>query len=88
LSGYKPNPGRKVTPRPKCLRVCNHGRDGGRPDNTDGLKSLAFLTRTIDGQTISLGKAQGARPTGLYTAKDQGILAVVFRAQRAFATGN
>jgi hypothetical protein len=42
----------------------------------------------FDGQTISLGKAQGARPTGLYTAKDQGILAVVFRAQRSFATGN
>jgi len=42
----------------------------------------------FDGQTISLAKAQGARPTGLYTAKDQGILAVVFRAQRAFATGN
>src|SRR5689334_15972283 len=42
----------------------------------------------FEGQTISLAKAQGARPTGLYTAKDQGILAVVFRAQRAFATGN
>jgi hypothetical protein len=42
----------------------------------------------FDGQTISLAKAQGARPTGLYTAKDQGILAVVFRAQRSFATGN
>jgi hypothetical protein len=42
----------------------------------------------FDGQTISLSKTQGARPTGLYTAKDQGILAVVFRAQRSFATGN
>jgi porin-like protein len=38
----------------------------------------------FDGQTISLSKAQGARPTGLYTAKDQGIFSVVFRAQRAF----
>jgi porin-like protein len=39
------------------------------------------------GQTISLSKAQGARPTGVYTAKDLGILSVMFRAQRAFATG-
>jgi Porin subfamily len=39
------------------------------------------------GQTISLAKTQGARPTGLYTAKDLGILSVFFRAQRAFATG-
>src|SRR5262245_3256213 len=45
-----PNPGREVTPRPKCLRVCNNGRDGGRPDNADprdGLKPLAFLARTM-----------------------------------------
>jgi len=41
----------------------------------------------FDGQVVSLSKAQGARPTGLYTAKDQGILSVVFRAQRSFATG-
>jgi len=26
------------------------------------------------------------RPSGLYTTKDQGILAVTFRAQRAFVT--
>jgi hypothetical protein len=38
------------------------------------------------GDTVSLSKAQGLRPTGSYTAKDQGILAVVFRAQRSFAT--
>ncbi len=31
---------------------------------------------------ISLGKAQGARPTGAYTAKDLGITSVIFRAQR------
>jgi hypothetical protein len=31
---------------------------------------------------------QGARPTGVYTAQDEGILAVAFRAQRAFATGS
>jgi hypothetical protein len=41
----------------------------------------------FDGQTVTLGKTQGLRPTGLYTAKDQGILAVTFRAQRSFATG-
>ena len=40
----------------------------------------------FDGQVISLAKAQGARPTGNYTAKDMGILAVTFRAQRSFAT--
>jgi hypothetical protein len=46
------------------------------------------IETAFDGQTISLNRAQGARPTGLYTAKDEGILAVVFRAQRSFATGN
>jgi porin-like protein len=45
------------------------------------------IETAFDGQQISLSKTTGARPTGLYTAKDQGILAVVFRAQRAFATG-
>jgi len=41
----------------------------------------------FDGQLISLSKAQGSRPTGLYTAKDQGIVNVMFRAQRTFASG-
>jgi len=45
------------------------------------------IETAYEGQTVSLNKAQGARPTGLYTAKDQGILSVVFRAQRSFATG-
>ena len=36
------------------------------------------------GQTITLGKAAGARPTGVYTAKDLGILAIAFRAQRTW----
>jgi hypothetical protein len=40
----------------------------------------------FDGQTVSLSKTQGLRPTGNYLAKDQGILAVTFRAQRSFAT--
>jgi Porin subfamily len=46
------------------------------------------IQSAFDGQTVSLSKAQGARPTGLYTAKDQGIIAVGFRAVRSFATGN
>jgi hypothetical protein len=41
----------------------------------------------FDGQTITLNKTQGARPTGTYFARDDGILAVTFRAQRTFATG-
>jgi len=40
----------------------------------------------FDGQTITLAKSIGARPTGTYLAKDQGILSVMFRAQRAFVT--
>ncbi len=44
------------------------------------------IETAFDGQTVSLSKTQGARPTGNYTAKDQGILSVVFRAQRSFAT--
>jgi hypothetical protein len=45
------------------------------------------IQTAFDGQTITLNKTQGARPTGTYFAKDDGILAVVFRAQRTFATG-
>jgi hypothetical protein len=41
----------------------------------------------FDGQTLSLSKTQGLRPTGVYTAKDQGIVAVGFRAVRSFASG-
>jgi hypothetical protein len=40
------------------------------------------------GQLVTLGKAQGARPTGVYTAKDLGILAVAFRAQRSWGAGD
>jgi len=47
----------------------------------------ARVESAFDGQLVSLGKTQGLRPTGIYTAKDQGILAVAFRAQRSFATG-
>jgi len=42
----------------------------------------------FDAQQVTLTKTQGARPTGAYTANDQGIVSVVFRAQRSFATGN
>jgi hypothetical protein len=40
----------------------------------------------FDGQTVLLSKSAGLRPTGSYTAKDQGILSVMFRAQRLFVT--
>jgi len=46
------------------------------------------IESAFDGQQVTLTKTQGARPTGVYTAKDDGILSVVFRAQRAFATGD
>ena len=45
------------------------------------------IETAFDGQTVTLAKAQGLRPTGSYTAKDQGILSVGFRAVRSFATG-
>ena len=47
----------------------------------------ARVETAFDGQTVSLAKTTGLRPTGSYTAQDQGILAVSFRAQRSFATG-
>jgi hypothetical protein len=40
------------------------------------------------GQTITLGKTQGARPTGVYQAKDLGIVSVAFRAQRSWGAGD
>jgi len=44
------------------------------------------IETAFEGQTLSLSKTQGLRPTGSYLAKDQGILAVTFRAQRSFVT--
>jgi len=41
----------------------------------------------FDGQTITLNKAQGARPTGAYLAKDENIISAGFRAVRLFASG-
>ncbi len=46
------------------------------------------IETAFEGQTVTLSKTTGLRPTGTYTAKDQGILAVVFRAQRSFATAD
>jgi hypothetical protein len=45
------------------------------------------IETAFDGQTVTLNKTQGLRPTGAYTAKDQGILSVGFRAVRSFASG-
>jgi porin-like protein len=47
----------------------------------------ARVETAFSGDVVTLAKTQGARPTGTYTAKDLGILSVVFRAQRSFATG-
>jgi porin-like protein len=41
----------------------------------------------FEGQAVTLSKSVGLRPTGVYLAKDQGIVSVMFRAQRAFASG-
>jgi hypothetical protein len=46
------------------------------------------IETAFEGQAVTLSKTTGLRPTGTYTAKDQGILAVVFRAQRSFATAD
>jgi hypothetical protein len=40
------------------------------------------------GQTVTLGKAPGSRPTGAYLAKDLGIVSVAFRAQRSWGAGD
>ena len=48
----------------------------------------AHIDTAFEGQQITLGKAQGLRPTGAYTAKNEGIVSAVFRAQRSFATGD
>ena len=46
------------------------------------------IDSAMDGNTITLSKAQGARPTGVYTAKNLGITSVIFRAQRSWGTGD
>ena len=42
----------------------------------------------LSGQTVTLGTRVGARPTGVYTVKDLGILAAIFRAQRTWGAGD
>jgi len=42
------------------------------------------IETATESATISLSKAQGARPTGSYTAKNLGITSVVFRAIRSW----
>jgi hypothetical protein len=46
------------------------------------------IETATNGSVISLAKAQGARPTGLYTAKNLGITSVIFRAQRSWGGGD
>ena len=55
---------------------------GGRV--VDSAEFAAMVETAFAGQQVTLTKTQGARPTGAYTAKDQGITAVAFRAQRGF----
>jgi hypothetical protein len=43
-----------------------------------------MLDSAMSGQQINLTKTQGARPLGIYTARDQNIIAVNLRAQRGF----
>jgi len=46
------------------------------------------IDSAMSGSTVTLAKAQGNRPTGIYTSKDLGITAVIFRAQRSWGTGD
>jgi hypothetical protein len=38
----------------------------------------------MNGAVVTLTKSIGARPTGVYTMKDLGVLSAVFRARRDF----
>jgi Porin subfamily len=44
----------------------------------------ARVDTAFEGQQLVLAPTQGRRPTGVYTARDQGIPAITFRAQRGF----
>src|SRR5262245_4761601 len=46
------------------------------------------IDTAMEGQTVTLGKTQGARPTGAYFIKDRGILSIAFRAQRSWGAGS
>ena len=43
-----------------------------------------FINSAFDGNIITLNKTTGARPSGAYAAKSQGILSFVFRAQKTW----
>jgi hypothetical protein len=45
------------------------------------------IESAVDGTTITLSKSQGARPTGTYASRHQGITSVIFRAQRTWGAG-
>jgi hypothetical protein len=42
------------------------------------------IESNMSGAVVNLDPAQGARPTGIYTVKELGILSTVFRAQRTW----
>ena len=42
------------------------------------------IDTAMDGATVTLTSTQGARPSGAYLAKNQGIVSAVFRAQRTW----
>jgi porin-like protein len=46
------------------------------------------IDSAMSGSTVTLTSKQGARPSGVYTAKDLGITSVIFRAQRSWGTGD
>jgi hypothetical protein len=46
--------------------------------------SYIFVETAFDGQQVTLTQTTGARPTGVYTAKDAGLVVLVARAQRGF----
>ena len=56
------------------------------------VKQLRFLLESewtgvqtaMNGQVVTLTKAVGARPTGAYSVKNQGVLSAFFRAQKDF----
>jgi hypothetical protein len=50
-----------------------------------GLEAVwTGVDTAMGGQVVTLAKGIGARPTGVYTAKDLGVLTTAFRAQRNF----
>jgi len=50
-----------------------------------GLEAVwTGVDTAMGGQVVTLAKSIGARPTGVYTAKDLGVLTTAFRAQRNF----